>query len=60
MSSLPALMDCRAIMDELGVKRNVAEQIIRQLPKVQIDGKRKLFVKRSDVERYLDERTVAA
>ena len=43
-------------MDELGVKRAVAEAIMRQLPKIKIEGVRKVFVRRADVERYLNER----
>lgn len=57
---LPALIDCRGIMAELGVKRNVAEQIMRGIPKVTIEGKRKVFVRRADVAAYLEERTQAA
>ena len=53
---LPALIDCRGLMDELGVKRAVAEAIMRQLPKIKIEGVRKVFVRRADVERYLNER----
>ena len=50
--TLPALLDCRAIMTELGVKRTVAEAIMRQLPKIRIPGVRKVFVRRAGVERY--------
>ncbi len=56
--SLPRLMDCKAIMDELGVKRNVAEEMMRHVPKVIVPGKRKVFVKKSDVESLLEEMTV--
>lgn len=58
--SLPRLMDTKALMEELGVRRNVAEQIIRSVPKVEIPGKRKLFVRESDVRRFLDEQTRVA
>jgi hypothetical protein len=54
---LPELLDCKALRDELGVSRAAAEAIIRRLPVVQIDGLRKVFVRRADVARYLDERT---
>lgn len=57
---LPALIDCRGIMEELGVKRTAAEAIMRKLPKIKIDDCRKVFVRRADVERYLEERQVAA
>lgn len=59
MTTLPQLVDCRALMDELGVKRAAAEQIMRQLPKIHIDGLRKVYVRRDDVARYLNERTAA-
>jgi hypothetical protein len=51
-------MDCRAIMAELGVKRATAEAIMRQIPKVQLPGLRKVFVYRRDVEQLLEECTV--
>jgi len=54
---LPALLDCRGLMDELGVKRATAEAIMRELPVVQFAGLRKVFVRRSDVARYIDSRT---
>jgi hypothetical protein len=47
-------------MEELGVKRTAAEAIMRKLPKIKIDDCRKVFVRRADVERYLEERQVAA
>jgi hypothetical protein len=54
---LPELLDCRALMAELGVKRATAEAIMRELPVVQFAGLRKVFVRRGDVARYVDERT---
>lgn len=59
MTALPALVDCKQLMDELGVKRNVAEAIMRALPKVTVEGVRKVYVRRADVARYLEERTAA-
>ena len=47
-------------MDELGVKRAAAEAIMRQLPKIRLDGVRKVYVQKADVERYLSERQAAA
>jgi hypothetical protein len=52
---LPQLLDTRALMEELGVKRSVAEAIIRKVPKQQIPGNRKLYVRRQDVEKLLAE-----
>lgn len=54
---LPELLDCRGLRDELGVSRAAAEAIMRRLPVVQIEDLRKTYVRRSDVVRYLDERT---
>jgi hypothetical protein len=54
---LPQLLDCRGLMDELGVKRATAETIMRALPTVQVPGLRKVFVRRADVERFIDEHT---
>lgn len=57
---LPKLIDCKGIMDELGVKRSVAEAYMRKLDKVTVPDNRKIFVKRADLERLLAEHTVAA
>jgi len=56
---LPELLDAKALQNELGVKRATAEAIIRQVPVVQIEGLRKIYVRRGDVARYLDVRTFA-
>jgi len=52
---LPQLLDAKHLAAELGVTRASAEAIMRKLPKVEIDGLRKVFVKRTDVERLLAE-----
>ena len=54
---LPELLDCKALMAELGVTRAAAEAIMRRLAIVQIEGLRKTFVRRSDVAHYLEVRT---
>jgi hypothetical protein len=54
---LPQLLDAKHLALELGVTRAAAEAIMRKLPKVEIDGLRKVFVKRGDVERLLAEST---
>lgn len=56
---LEQLIDCAGLQKELGVKRAAAEKIMRAIPKVQIDGLRKVYVRRRDVARYLNERTAA-
>jgi hypothetical protein len=54
---LPQLLDAKALQAELGVTRAAAEAIMRQLPVVQIEGLRKVYVRRSDVARLLEEST---
>jgi hypothetical protein len=54
---LPELLDAKALRAELGVTRAAAEAIMRQLPVVQIEGLRKVYVRRDDVARYLAMRT---
>jgi hypothetical protein len=54
---LPELLDAEALRLELGVTRAAAEAIMRQLPVVAFPGLRKVFVKRSDVARLIEERT---
>jgi hypothetical protein len=56
---LPELLDCKALRDELGVTRAAAEGIMRRVPIVQIEGLRKVYVRRDDVARYLSDRTFA-
>jgi hypothetical protein len=54
---LPELLDAKAVMAELGVTRAAAEAIMRALPVVQFDGLRKVYVRRGDVAKLLEERT---
>lgn len=53
-------MDCAAIMRELGVKRAMAESIMRAIPKVRSEDVRKIYVKRTDVLAEVNRRMVAA
>jgi hypothetical protein len=55
--SLPELLDAKRMQAELGVTRAAAEAIMRRLPAVEIEGLRKVYVRRDDVQRYLEERT---
>ena len=55
---LPKLIDCAGLQRELTVKRAAAEAIMRELPKVTIPGHSKVYVKRADVERLIDDGTV--
>jgi hypothetical protein len=54
---LPQLLDVKALRAELGVSRAAAEAIMRQLPTVQLPGLRKVYVRRPDVARLLEEST---
>jgi hypothetical protein len=54
---LPELLDAKALRAELGITRAAAEAIMRRLPVVQIEGLRKVYVRRLDVAAYLKERT---
>jgi hypothetical protein len=54
---LPSLLDAKQLRAELGVTRAAAEAIMRRLPVVQIEGLRKVYVRRSDVGAYLDAHT---
>ena len=56
---LPELLDTRKLQVELGITRAAAEKIMRRLPVVQIEDLRKVYVRRSDVARYLEARTFA-
>lgn len=54
---LPELLDCKALMAETGLTRAGAEALMRRVPVVQIQGLRKVYVRRSDVAAYLESRT---
>ena len=58
--NLPRLLDCRALMAELGIKRAAAEALMRQLPKQRIPDCRRVYVRLEDVQRLLDENRRAA
>jgi hypothetical protein len=54
---LPELLDAKHLAGELGVTRAAAEAIMRRLPVVQFEGLRKVYVRRGDVAKLLEERT---
>lgn len=54
------LMDVATIQREFGVTRHVAEKIARQLPKVQLPDIDKVYVKRTDLEHYIETHTIDA
>jgi hypothetical protein len=46
-------------MAETGLTRAAAEALMRRVPTVQIEDLRKVYVRRSDVAAYVEERTFA-
>jgi hypothetical protein len=54
---LPELLDSKALQRELGITRAASEAIMRHLPTVQLPELRKVYVRRADVERLLEEST---
>jgi hypothetical protein len=55
--TLPRLIDQRGIAEELGITRAAAERIMYLVPKVHVPGLRKVYVRRDDILRVLDEGT---
>jgi hypothetical protein len=55
---LPQLLDAKALQAELGITRAAAEAIMRQLPTVQFKDLRKVYVRREDVARLVEARTL--
>ena len=56
---LPELLDAKALQAELGITRAASESIMRQLPVVQFEGLRKVYVRREDVAALIRARTFA-
>ena len=56
-SELPKLVSCRQIQEELGVTRATAEAVMRQLEKIRFPGSRRVYVRRRDVDRLIEEST---
>ena len=54
---LPELLDAKRLQAELGVTRAAAERVMQSLPIVKLPGLRKVFVRRPDVERLLEQHT---
>jgi hypothetical protein len=54
---LPELLDAKALRAELGVTRAAAETIMRQLPLVEFEGLRKVYVRRPDVLAMIQKST---
>lgn len=60
MQPLPKLLDAVALRRELGIGRRAQEAIFRELPKVTIPGHSRMFVRRDDVQKLLDDGIVDA
>ncbi len=54
------LLDLAAIQRDYNVTRATAEKFMFQLPKIRPEGVRKVFVRRADLDAYLERSTVAA
>jgi hypothetical protein len=55
---VPSRAPCaKHLAGELGVTRAAAEAIMRQLPIVQFQSLRKVYVRRADVAAYIEART---
>jgi hypothetical protein len=52
---LTGLYDCARLARELHISRTAAERIMRHVPKQQVPGLRKVYVRGADVQRFLDE-----
>lgn len=54
------LLDLAAIVRDYNVTRATAEKFMYQLDKIRPEGVRKVFVRRADLDAYLERSTVAA
>lgn len=54
------LLTCAGVARELGVSRQTAERIMRRLPKIQFEDVRRVYIRRRDLERYLNSRETSA
>lgn len=57
---LKGLYDVARLSRELGISRRAAETICRQVPKQQVPGLRKAYVRGADVQQLLDRNVKAA
>lgn len=57
---LQGLYDAARLSRELGISRRAAEAIMRQVPKQNVPGLRKAYVRGGDVQSLLDGNVVAA
>jgi hypothetical protein len=51
------LLDCKGIQEYLGVGKGPAEALMRQLPKVQVANIRRVWIKKADLDKLLEDST---
>ena len=56
-SELPGLITCQQIQEELHVTRAAAESVMRQVDKIRFPGSRRVYVRRDDVHRLIEQST---
>ena len=56
-TELPALVTCQQIQEQLNVTQSAAYKLMRQLGTIQFPGSRRVYVRRDDVHRLIEEST---
>ena len=56
-TELPALVTCQQIQEQLNVTQAAAYKLMRQLGTIQFPGSRRVYVRRDDVHRLIEEST---
>ena len=56
-TELPSLITCQQIQEQLNVTQSAAYKLMRQLGTIQFPGSRRVYVRRDDVHRLIEEST---
>ena len=56
-TELPALVTCQQIQEQLNVTQAAAYKLMRQLGTIRFPGSRRVYVRRDDVHRLIEEST---
>ncbi len=56
-TELPSLITCQQIQEQLNVTQAAAYRLMRQLGTIQFPGSRRVYVRRDDVHRLIEEST---
>ena len=56
-TELPALVTCQQIQEQLNVTQAAAYRLMRQLGTIRFPGSRRVYVRRDDVHRLIEEST---